>query len=76
MSCGSNHVIIVDSEHKAYTWGNNAFGQLGQGDFKDLEKPIEIDYHMDVVLAEAYGNSTAIVDNLNNLLTFGSNSHG
>jgi hypothetical protein len=31
---------------------------------------------MDVLLVEAYGNSTAIVDNLNNLLTFGSNTHG
>lgn len=27
-------------------------------------------------MVEAFGNSTAIVDNLNNLLTFGSNSHG
>lgn len=31
---------------------------------------------MDVTMIEAYGNSTAIVDNLNNLLTFGSNTHG
>ena len=31
---------------------------------------------MDITLIEAFGNSTAVVDNLNNLLTFGSNSHG
>ena len=31
---------------------------------------------MDVIMVEAFGNSTAIVDNLNNLLMFGSNSHG
>ena len=31
---------------------------------------------MDLHLIEAYGYSTAIVDNLNNLLTFGSNSNG
>ena len=31
---------------------------------------------MDVTQISAYGNSTALVDNLNNLLTFGSNSHG
>jgi len=31
---------------------------------------------MDITMIEAFGNSTAIVDNLNNLLTFGSNSHG
>mgnify|MGYP001576220010 CR=1 FL=1 len=38
--------------------------------------PTEVDYHMDVTMIEAFGNSTAIVDNLNNLLMFGSNSHG
>jgi hypothetical protein len=31
---------------------------------------------MDVTMISAFGNSTAIVDNLNNLLTFGSNTHG
>ena len=31
---------------------------------------------MDVKMIYAWGNSTAIVDDLNNLLTFGSNSHG
>ena len=31
---------------------------------------------MDVTQICAYGNSTAIVDDLNNLLTFGSNSNG
>ena len=31
---------------------------------------------MDVTMVHAWGSSSAIVDNLNNLLTFGSNSHG
>ena len=31
---------------------------------------------MDVTQAVAYGNSTAILDDLNNLLTFGSNTNG
>jgi len=76
VSCGHSHSIALDSDGRAYTWGSNSFGQLGNGTFKDSDKPKEISYHMDVTQVCAYGNSTAIVDDLNNLLTFGSNSNG
>ena len=48
VSCGESHSIALDNNATAYTWGNNAYGQLGHGNFKDSDRPLEISYHMDV----------------------------
>jgi alpha-tubulin suppressor-like RCC1 family protein len=35
VSCGANHVCAVLDDHSVKCWGDNAHGQLGQGDTKD-----------------------------------------
>jgi len=36
------HVIVVDEEGTAWSWGNNEYGQLGQGDKKHRRIPTKI----------------------------------
>ena len=33
ISCGMSHVICKTMLKRVYTWGSNAMGQLGTGDF-------------------------------------------
>jgi alpha-tubulin suppressor-like RCC1 family protein len=57
---------------KLYSWGQGKHGQLGQGDFKDLAKPKVIDsICFPVRQLLAVGNSSAVLDELNSLYTFG-----
>ena len=30
----AGHVVVVDETGQAWSWGNNEFGQLGQGDYR------------------------------------------
>ncbi|XP_023340146.1 protein RCC2 homolog isoform X2 [Eurytemora carolleeae] len=35
----AGHVVVVDEDGQAWSWGNNEFGQLGQGDLKNRRVP-------------------------------------
>eukprot|EP00347_Sterkiella_histriomuscorum_P013928 403362819 len=87
---GDYHVIALAQNFKAYTWGSNSHGQLAQSisntnsktnlpnenDIPFIKHPHQINYFNQVHQVCAYGNSTAILDELNNLLTCGNNGHG
>lgn len=36
---GKNHVLAIDNKGKVYSWGNNAYGQLGDGTYKNKATP-------------------------------------
>lgn len=36
-TCGSAHNIVVDSDHRCYTWGKCHYGQLGHGEIDQNE---------------------------------------
>lgn len=39
IECGFKHVIALSSLKKVFIWGCNEFGQLGTGDFQNINKP-------------------------------------
>lgn len=39
ISCGSNHVLIVDSKKRIFTWGFGGYGRLGHSEQKDEMVP-------------------------------------
>jgi alpha-tubulin suppressor-like RCC1 family protein len=39
---GSNHSLGLTSEGTVYSWGNNSFGQLGNGSFTNSSVPIQV----------------------------------
>ena len=40
ISAGGCHTVAIDEEGKVYTWGNNTYGQLGNGTANDSNVPI------------------------------------
>ncbi|BDR54905.1 hypothetical protein KIMH_10160 [Bombiscardovia apis] len=42
ISAGSNHTVALGSDGKAYTWGHNLYGQLGDGSTTDRWTPVKV----------------------------------
>jgi len=42
MSLGTYHSSILTSSGRLFTWGNNAYGQLGDGTSVNRLKPVDI----------------------------------
>jgi alpha-tubulin suppressor-like RCC1 family protein len=44
IACGEGHAMVLTEGNEVYSWGNNAYGQLGHGN-RDAEKlPKRIDF--------------------------------
>ena len=80
---GQNHTIAISSEGETFTWGNNAYGQLGytpaQQGFKDeeslqlLPKQIFGPLKREVIIGAAASRIHSVVHSANSLFTFGKN---
>lgn len=42
VACGRSHTLVCDEEGKVYSFGQNRFGELGQGHDKEVTKPTVI----------------------------------
>src|SRR5437588_123335 len=42
VSAGNDHSIALDSNGKVYSWGNNIYGQLGDGTTTQRNSPVAI----------------------------------
>ena len=42
IACGGAHVLVVLKDGSLWAWGSNVYGQLGDGTFRDSEKPIPV----------------------------------
>ena len=42
ISTGWLHSLAIKSDGTVWAWGDNRFGQLGDGTYKDREKPIQV----------------------------------
>jgi len=76
----ANHQIVVDEEGQAWSWGNNEFGQLGQGDKLHRRIPTPIagtgpNGHTIVMLATSKKHSLMLTSK-GEVLSFGDNSDG
>ena len=73
--------IFVDNEGKVYTWGDNDYGQLGDGTNKNSNVPIcisELENDLkEKNIVDIYGGDTVIaLDDNGKVYTWGSNSSG
>lgn len=61
VSAGWNHVIALSTEGRIYTWGSNAYGQLGSDAAGEVTVPKEISFPVSkTVVAVAAGNSFSL----------------
>ena len=80
ISSDADHCVVVDESGKARSWGNNEFGQLGQGDNKTRRIPTPLpgtgpDGHI-IVMASLGGRHTLLLTSQGQVLACGDNSDG
>ncbi|XP_064631584.1 RCC1 domain-containing protein 1-like [Lineus longissimus] len=47
VACGSRHTAALTEHNDVYTWGWNAYGQLGLGDTQTRDQPTQVQYFKD-----------------------------
>jgi mitogen-activated protein kinase kinase kinase 9 len=45
VSCGGDHTLALSDDNNLYSWGLNAFGQLGLGDFLARNLPVKVEIY-------------------------------
>ncbi|MBO5413506.1 MAG: hypothetical protein J6A29_04350, partial [Clostridia bacterium] len=72
ISSGGNHTVAVDENGKVWAWGDNGYGQLGDGTTNDSNTPIcisDINSELNgkqITVVEAGVCRTVLLDNNNN----------
>lgn len=73
---GINHIIALDNSGNAYAWGDNSYGQFGNGNNNGSNVPILLNTITDIKdIATGY-NHTVLVKNNDGIYTCGSNEYG
>lgn len=79
---GYNHFLVLTTANKLYAFGNNDYGQLGNGSFESSQTPIEITSNFNLIgdevitqISIGYFHSLAITSD-NRIFTWGSNVEG
>jgi alpha-tubulin suppressor-like RCC1 family protein len=77
VSCGGYHTAVVTNTNDLFTFGYNAYGQLGLGNNTNYNTPQRVEFfNSNVASVSCGGIHTAIVTNTNDLFTFGYNAYG
>lgn len=76
ISVGGLHTCALDTSGKVYCWGDNGFGQIGDGTTNNSDTPIRVDLsglsNNKITLISAGGNNTCAVDTSGNAYCWGS----
>ena len=74
---GANHIIALDKNGRAWTWGQNVFGQLGDGAVVDKCTPVSVAGTVKTFceISAGYGHTLAI-DKNGRVWAWGDNGYG
>lgn len=76
ISCGLHHTVLLTLNGEVYTFGSNAYGQLGTGDLQPISTPIQVRFKGKAMHVAAGSNHTVILTATGNVLTFGKYNKG
>jgi alpha-tubulin suppressor-like RCC1 family protein len=81
IAAGNDHTVALTSDGKLFAWGNNSYGQLGNGTTNSSTTPVAVDMSGvlsgKTVTAIAAGNSyTLVLTSDGKVFAWGSNSSG
>jgi alpha-tubulin suppressor-like RCC1 family protein len=72
IACGGSHTLAISDGRKLYSWGGNAYGQLGTGNTESHDRPqllsIEVEYLRDI---SAGGSHSMALSNDGEVFTWG-----
>ena len=72
----SNYVMTIDMDGNLWAWGDNSFGQLGDGTQEDKTEPVQIKEGTKFKSIAAGNNYSVAIDEEGNLWTWGNNYRG
>ncbi|BDR54904.1 hypothetical protein KIMH_10150 [Bombiscardovia apis] len=81
VSAGKNHTLALGTDNNLYAWGDNTYGQLGDGSNTSRNTPIQVNritlpaghFYMDI--SAGWNHNIAISSN-RKTFTWGNNDHG
>jgi len=76
ISAGSNHTIALKSDGTVWSWGNNEFGQLGDGTTTNRHTPVQVQNLNNVVAITSGNYYTMALRNDGTVWSWGNNEFG
>jgi len=77
ISCGGIHSLVLDSEGRIFSFGNNKYGQLGLGDNKQINNtPQMIPSIQNITQISCGGYHSLVLDSEGRIFSFGRNEYG
>jgi alpha-tubulin suppressor-like RCC1 family protein len=76
LSVGSRSTCALTAAGDVYCWGNNALGQLGQGDTIDRAEPVLIELPERAIQVDLRYDTACAIDELSALYCWGENAEG
>lgn len=76
IDAGYNHSIALKEDGTVWVWGNDSFGQLGQGAAGFANAPIIVPALENIVDIESGNSHMQALDNQGNVFTWGYNDYG
>ena len=76
IEAGKKFTIALREDGTVWAWGDNTYGQLGQGNRVSAKKPVQVQNLTNIVSVAAGDNHAIAIDKLGNVYTWGLNSKG
>lgn len=76
VAVGSNHTLVVDANGTVWAWGDNSYGQLGDGTTTASYTPVRVDDISNVIAVAAGSNHSVALTSDGQVYTWGTNSNG
>ena len=76
VSAGSSHNVAIKSDSTVVTWGDNSYGQLGDGTTTNRTSPVAVSGLTEVVAVAAGNNHTVALKSDGTVVAWGSNYLG
>lgn len=72
VACGDAHTLALSEDGVVYAWGQNAYGQLGNGiDYDDYLEPVKLQFPEKIVYVSCGSLSSAAISESGVLYTWG-----
>jgi len=76
INAGNNHSLIIDLSGNLWAWGNNSYGQLGDGTTTRRTSPVQIKSGTKFNVISGGNSHSLAIDESDNLWAWGNNSYG